>query len=185
MAKPEKVQAVQDLRDRIARATIAVSTDYRGLRVQEMTRLRRRLRAAGLEVKVVKNTLVRLAAAAAGQPALMEVVEGPTALAFGYGDVIEAARAVIEYAQSAPPTFAVRGAYLDGAAVSAQDLRDLVQLPPRPVLVAQLMGQLEAPLAHLAALLEGPLHELSTLLQSAVGELPALLEARARQMETM
>ncbi len=183
MPTQKKIDTVADLLDRIQRATIAVGADYRGLRVKEMEEMRRRLRAGGVEVRVIKNTLLRLAAEQAGKPGLMRVVEGPTALALGYGDIVEAAKAITDYAQTAPPSFVIRGAFLDGTIVSAADLRELVRLPPRPVLLAQLMGQLQSPLAVLLGLLQAPLQELSLLLQAALGELPALIEARARQME--
>ena len=183
MPTQRKIESVADLRDRIARATLVVSADYRGLLVKDMDQLRRRLRAAGIEVKVVKNTLLRLAAQDAGQPDLVRIVEGPTALAFSYGDFIEAAKAITEYAQGAPSTFALRGGYLDGQVVSPADLRELVRLPPRPVLLAQILGQLQSPLAGLLGLLDAPLQELSLLLQSALSELPGLIEARARQLE--
>lgn len=183
MPTQKKIQIVADLRKRLERATIAVSTEYRGLRVQEMEQIRRRLRAAGVELRVVKNTLLRLAAQEAGRPKLVQIVEGPTALALGYDDVVEAAKAIVEAAQSAPPAFALRSAFLDGQIVSQEELRELVKLPPRPVMIAQVLGHLQSPLAGLVGLLEGPLQELSLLLQSALSELPGLLEARARQLE--
>jgi len=114
----------------------------------------------------------------------MQVVEGPTALVLGYEDPIEAAKAITEYARSAPPTFAIRGAFMDGQVISPDDLRDLVSLPPRTTMLAQLAGQLQSPLAVLSGLLESPLRELASLLQSTMGELPSLIEARARQLET-
>lgn len=183
MPTQKKIDTVADLKDRIQRATITIAADYRGLRVQEMDQLRRRLRAAGLELRVIKNTLLNLAAQEAGHPDLMRIVEGPTALALAYADAIEAAKALTEYAQTAPPTFALRGAYLDGQVVSAADLRDLVRLPARPVMLAQILGQLQGPLAELVGLLDSPLNELSLLLQNALAELPGLIEARARQLE--
>jgi large subunit ribosomal protein L10 len=134
-------------------------------------------------VKVVKNSLLRLAAGQTGAPELMQIVEGPTALVIAYDDPIEAAKAITEYAQSAPSTFSLRGAFLDGRVVSAADLRDLVRLPPRPVMLALLAGQIQAPLATFSGLLQSPLRELTSLLQSVLSELPGLIEARARQLE--
>ncbi len=183
MPTQKKIDTVASLRERLQRASIVVSADYRGLTVKEMDQLRRRLRAGGVEVTVVKNTLLRLAAQEAGRPDLMRIVEGPTAVAFSYGDFIDAARVLAEYAQSAPPTFALRGAFLDGQLLSAADLRDLPRIPPKPVLLAQFLGQLQSPLAGLLGLLDTPLRELSLLLQAALSELPGLIESRARQME--
>ena len=184
MPNQRKIDLVEELKQIIGRASITVGADYRGLRVQEMDQMRRRLRASRVEVRVIKNSLLRLAADQAGIPDLMQIIEGPAALVLGYDDPTEAAKAVIEYAQSAPPTFTIRGAFMDGQVVSADDLKALVLLPPRPVMLAQLAGQLQSPLATFASLLESPLQKLSSLLQSALSELPALIEARAKQLES-
>jgi large subunit ribosomal protein L10 len=184
MPTQRKIDTVEQLKQRIERAAIAITTDYRGLRVQEMDQMRRRMRAANVEVKVVKNNLLRLAADQVGMPDLMHIVEGPTALVLGYEDPIQAAKAISDYAQSAPSTFAIRGAFMDGQVVSSEDLRELVRLPPRPVMIAQLAGNLQSPLTAFVGLLDSPLRELASLLQSALSELPGLLEARARQLET-
>ena len=183
MPTQRKIDIVADLRDRLQRATMIVSADYRGLLVKEMEQMRRRLRPASVEVRVVKNTLLHLAAQEAGRPDLMRIVEGPTALALSYGDFIEAAKALTEYAQTAPPTFAFRGAFLDGQTLSPADLRELTRIPPKPVILAQIAGRLQSPLAGLLGLLDAPLQELSLLLHSTLSELPGLIEARARQLE--
>lgn len=183
MPTQKKIEIVADLKDRIERASIVVSADYRGLTVKEADEMRRRLRAGGVEVKVIKNSLLRLAAQQAGQAELMSIVEGPTALVFSYGDSVEAARAVIEYAQGAPSAFAVRGALLDGQVVSAESLRELVRLPSRPVMLANILGQIQSPLAGFLGLLDAPLQEFSGLLHSALSELIGLIEARAKQLE--
>ncbi|MDP2675351.1 MAG: 50S ribosomal protein L10 [Dehalococcoidia bacterium] len=183
MPTQKKIDQVEDLKRRMERATITVSANYSGLRVQEMDQMRKRLRAASIEVKVVKNSLLRLAAGRTGAPELMQIVEGPTALVIAYDDPMDAAKAITEYAQSAPPTFSLRGAFLDGHVVSAADLRDLVRLPPRPVMLAQLAGQIQAPLATLSGLLQSPLRKLTSLLQSVLSELPSLINARVRQLE--
>ena len=182
MPTQKKIDTVADLARRLERATLVASTQYRGLRVKELQELRRRL-SDGFEVKVVKNTLLKLAAEEAGQQDLMQIVEGPTALAFSYGDMIEAAKALMSYSQTAPQGFAIRGGFMDGHVLSAQDLRDLVRIPPKPVLLSQLMGQLQSPLAGFIALLDGPLQELTLLFQTLLSELPGLVEARAKQME--
>lgn len=183
MPTQKKVDTVADLKGRIERATLLASADYRGLRVKEMDDMRRRLREGGIEVRVVKNTLLRLAANESGHPGLLDIVEGPTALAMTDGDVIEAAKVLSAYAQGAPQGFTLRGGFMEGRVLSARDLRDLVRLPPRPVLLAQFMGQMQSPLAGFAALLEAPLREFSGLANALLNELPGLIEARARQLE--
>jgi large subunit ribosomal protein L10 len=179
----KKIDTVEELRDRISRATIAIGADFTGLRVAEMNALRRTMRAANVEVRVIKNNLLKLAADQAEIPELMGIIEGPTALVLGYEEITEAAKALDDYTRTAPPTFAIRGAYLDGQVVSPEDLKSLVRLPPKPVLLAQIAGQLQSPMASLLALLDAPLIELTSLLQSLLGELPGLVEARAKQLE--
>ena len=147
MPTQKKIDSVADLKDRIERATLIAGTEYRGLSVKEMQELRRSLRAGGIELRVVKNTLLKLAAEEAGSPDLMQIIEGPVALAFSYGDVIEASKALTSATGTAGSGFAVRGGYMDGAVLTLNDLRDLVKIPPRPVLIATILGQLQSPLA--------------------------------------
>ncbi len=185
MPTQRKKDLVEELKQLIQRATITVSADYRGLRVPEMEQMRRRLRQANIEVRVIKNSLLRLAADQSEMPGLMEIVEGaPAALVLGYDDPTETARAITDYARTAPSTFAIRGAFLDGHVVSTADLRELVNLPPKPVMIARFAGQLQSPLATFSGLLESPLREFASLMQSALSQLPGLIEARANQMES-
>ncbi len=175
MPNPEKVLRVQELREKLARATLAVSAGFRGITVAEVNALRRRMRQAGLEYRVVKNTLLRH---------LMQMVEGPTAIIFAYhADPVEAAKALDECLKGAPAGLVVRGAVMDGTLLSADDLKELVKLPPRPQLLAQLLGGLQGPMVALVTALESPLQELVALLERLCGELPALIEARIRQLE--
>lgn len=183
MPTQEKIETVADLKDRLERSTIVVSTQYRGLTVKEMQALRRKMREGGLEVKVIKNTLLRLAADQAGKPGITEIVEGPTALAIAYGDIIDAAKAVSEYAQTAPGAFKLRGGFLAGTIISDTQLKDLTKIPPKPVLLSQLLGLLQGPLAEFLSLMESPLRELVGLNNALVEELPGLIEARAKQLE--
>jgi len=185
MPNPEKVRRVQELRDKLARATLAVSAGFSGITVPEVNDLRRRMRQAGLEYRVVKNTLLRLAAQEAGRPRLMEVVEGPTAIIFAYHqDPVEAAKALDECLKAAPAGLVVRGAVMDGTLLRPDDLKELVRLPPRPQLMAELLGGLQGPMVALVTALESPLQELVALLERLCGELPALIEARIRQLES-
>jgi len=183
MPTQAKIDAVAELKEAIEGATMIVSTEYRGLSVQEMQALRRKLREGGFRVKVVKNTLLKLAAEAAGHPDMYNIIEGPTALAVTDGDVVEAAKALTDYSGSAPSEFAVRGGYLDGTVLSADDLKELTKIPPRPVLIAQLLGTLQSPLREFAALMESQTREFHGLTNALLNEFPGLIEARARQLE--
>lgn len=183
MPTQEKVARVADLKDRLERATMVVSAEYRGLTVKEMTALRKKLREGGFDVKVIKNTLLKLAAEQAGHEDVIRIVEGPTALAISFGDIIEAAKAMTDYAQTAPQAFKIRGGYTEGSVLTSTGLKDLTKIPPRPVLLAQFMGQMQSPLQNFIALLDAPLQELTQLFQSLLSELPGLVEARAKQLE--
>ena len=172
MPTPDKIDRVSDLKDKLERSTIAVTADYTGISVNEMTELRRRMRAAGVEFTIVKNTLMDLAAEAAHRPQLKEVVEGPTAVAFGYDDPLDVAKALADYVRTTRSTLAVRGAVMGGGpALLAADVTRLASLPNKPQLVANLMGQLQAPIQRLLAVLNGPLQNLDSLLQARIRQL--------------
>ena len=149
-----------------------------------MNELRRQLRAKGVEVRVTKNTLLRLAAAAAEKPEVAELGEGPTAVVFGYGDAVEAAKAVTEYVQTAKNAFAPRLAFVEGRLLSARELGELASLPPRPILTGQILGALRAPVYRLAQLLSSALTQpTGQLLNSSLSQFQGLLEARSKQLE--
>jgi large subunit ribosomal protein L10 len=176
MPTQDKIDAVEELRERLARCTVAISADYRGLSVSEMGALRRRLREAEVELRVVKNRLFRLAAQAAGQPQAANLAEGPTAIAFGYEDVTAPAKALIDYI--------LRRAFLEGQILEERDISELAALPPREILAGRLAGALQAPVVRLASLLNSAVvNSPGRLLADSVFSLASLLEARAKQLE--
>jgi large subunit ribosomal protein L10 len=184
MPAPKKLQIVEELSGQLARASIAMGAAFQGLRVAEMNELRRQLKARGVEVRVTKNTLLRLAAAAAEKPEIAELGEGPTALVIGYGDAVEAAKAVTEYTQSAKNAFAVRRAFVEGRLLSGREIAEFASLPPRPVLVGQIAGALGSPVWRLAQLLSGALAQpTGRLLNSSLAQFQGLIDARSRQLE--
>ncbi|HZQ34449.1 MAG TPA: 50S ribosomal protein L10 [Dehalococcoidia bacterium] len=172
MPTARKEQQVEELHDLVSRATIAISTGYRGLSVGEMMTLRRRMREAGVEVRVVKNTLLKLAAERAGQPKFAELGIGPTAILFGYGDVAAPAKAVQEYVRTARNALTVNSAYMDGQVLNASELGDIANLPSREQMLANFMGGLRSPVAAFASLLQGTIQQFA-----------GLVDARANQLE--
>lgn len=172
MPTPKKVKTVEELAQRLSRCSIVIGADFRGMKVAEMTGLRRQLRQVGVEVKVVKNTLFRLAAQQVGKADVSSLVEGPTVLILGYGDVVTPVKALVEHIRAARIPLAVRRAYLDGQVLAAAELQELANLPPREVLLGQVMGALWGPLITLAGQLNAGLRQLA-----------GLLESRARQLE--
>jgi len=184
MPTQRKIDTVAELAERIARSTLAVAAQYLGLTVTEMGAMRRQLRDAGVEVRVIKNSLFRLAAEQAGRPEVAELADGPTAIAFAYGDIVAPARALTDYVRTAKNAFALRGAFTDGEPLSARDLEELARLPSREALIAQVAGAVQAPVARLFYLLSASLsNPAATLLNSSLQQLQGLLEARTSQLE--
>ena len=172
MRLDEKKEVVEQLADRLARCKIAITTDYQGMPVAEMTDLRRRLRQRGIEFRVVKNTLVGFAAEKADRAEFINVVQGPTAVAFGYEDVTDPAKALMEYIRTSGSILKIRGALVGRRAVNAAEVAGLATMPPREVLIAKLLGTAMSPIA-------GLVHVLSANLSGLV----YLLDARKRQLE--
>ncbi|OUM98223.1 MAG: 50S ribosomal protein L10 [Firmicutes bacterium ZCTH02-B6] len=159
MPRPEKVAAVEEIREQLAASKAVFVTDYRGLTVAQMTRLRRKLRESGTEYTVVKNTLTRIAARETDAQALDPFLEGPTALAFAKQDPVAAAKALLDFAKESK-ILQIRGGVLGGKPVGADDIQALANLPPREVLLAQVVGGLQAPISGFVFVLQGTLRKL-------------------------
>lgn len=171
MPTPKKEQNVAEIQNRLARCTIAITTNYRGLSVTELTELRQRLREVGAEYQVVKNTLARIAAEQSGKPQLANILEGPTGIAFGYDDAIVPARVITEYIRITRRPLAIVGALIDGRVLAAQEVTALSLLPPREQLIAQVVGGMQSPLVKLVIVLSAHLRGLLTVLQGRIQQL--------------
>ena len=151
--RPEKVAVVDEVREKLSNADAAILTEYRGLKVGELADLRTSLRGAGGEYKVYKNTLVRFAARDLGLGELDELLTGPTAIAFVTGDAAAVAKALRDFSRT-NPTLVIKGGVLGTTVLDAKGTAALADLPSREVLLAQLAGALQAPLAKFAGLLQ-------------------------------
>jgi large subunit ribosomal protein L10 len=171
MPTEKKIQAVQELTDALSRSSVLIGADYRGLRVDESTALRRTLRDAGLEMHVIKNTLFLRAAEAAGIAVAGELAEGPTALIIGFDDPIAPIKTVVEYQRTARNTFAARKAFLDGQVYAGNRLSDLASLPSKDQLIAEVAGGLQSPIATFSYLLSATIQEFSGLIDARAGQL--------------
>ncbi|MEW6545945.1 MAG: 50S ribosomal protein L10 [Bacillota bacterium] len=165
MPKPEKVETVAHLKEKLARSRGAVLADYRGLDVAGMAELRRRFRAAGVEYRVVRNNLLRLAAHQVGVPDLDPYLEGPTAVAFAYEDPVVAARVLQGFIREFRLPV-VKGAWVEGQVIDAEGVARLAELPAREVLLARVLGGVQAPLAGMAGCLAGLLRGVVTVLDA-------------------
>ena len=169
--KAQKQEAVTALAGRLRRAPTVYVTDFTGLNVAKATELRRKLRAAGVDYVVVKNTLARRALEAAEVSGLAEHMAGPTALVLAGPDPAGAAKVLTEFArENEKPK--IRVGLVEGKPLSADQVKRLAALPSRPELLAQLGGALQGPMAGFLGAMQG-------LLQMMVGALEALKTQRA------
>jgi large subunit ribosomal protein L10 len=154
MPKPEKVQAVAELKEKLTRARSLVLTDFRSLRVQELDALRGGLRKAGAEYHIVKNTLLTIAADEAGVKGLSPYLVGPTAIAIGFDDPVAPAKAVQDFIRQYRK-LEVKGGFVEGRSIDAEGVKALADLPSRESLIASVVGGIQGPLYGLVGALSG------------------------------
>ena len=171
MPTPKKQSQIEEIKDKLSRSTIAVATGYQGLSASSMTNLRARLREQGIEYTVIKNTLTLRAALELGNEGMGEVLNGPTALAFGYGDAATVAKGISGYIASVRLPLVIHGAVMDGTVLTAAQVTSLAQLPTRDELLSKLLGQLQAPISGLVNVLSAPLRGLAIVLQRRVEQM--------------
>ena len=172
MKKEQKETIVAELADRLKAADTVLVADYRGLTMPQIDALRTRLLESGARFTVVKNTLTRRAAEAAGAEALLTLLEGPTAIAFleADGDMLAAAKALADMARESR-VLAIRGGVLQGRVVSAEEVETLAALPPIEILRGQVLGAIVAPVNALLGLVTAPLQNLYGLLDARIEQL--------------
>src|SRR5690349_19215956 len=187
MRRDRKEQVVDQLTARLKSAETLLVADYRGLTMPQIDELRSRLLESGARFTVVKNTLTRRAAEAAGTDALLALLDGPSAIAFleADGDMVAAAKALADSAKETR-VLEIRGGIMQGRAVTAADVESLAKLPPEEVLRGQVLGAIVAPLTALAGLLNAPLQNLVGLIDARIEQLggeeePAAEEAPAEE----
>jgi large subunit ribosomal protein L10 len=161
MARAEKAAAVADIVESFNESAGAVLTEYRGLTVKQLQDLRRSL-GKDANYAVVKNTLAKLAATEAGITGVDDLLTGPTAIAFIKGDVVEAAKGLRDFAK-ANPTLVIKGGFMDGAALDAQEVAKLADLESREVLLGKLAGAMLASLSQTVYLLNAPIAQVARL----------------------
>ena len=150
-----KVELVSELRALVGQTKAAILTDYRGLSVAEMTELRKKLRDVDAEYRVVKNTLFKLAAGDAMPIAEMgEFLTGPTAIGFAKADPVAVAKILLDYARD-HKAMSVKAGVMDGRILSAAQVESLSKVPPRDVLLSQMIGSLQSPISGFVGTLSG------------------------------
>jgi len=172
MKKEDKEQAVAELTERLRTSETLLVADYRGLTMPQIDALRSRLIESGARFTVVKNTLTRRAAEAAGADALLTLLEGPSAIAFleADGDMVAAAKALADSARESR-VLAIRGGVMQGRVITAEEVQALASLPPIDILRGQVLAAIIAPITAIAGLVNAPLQNLYGLLEARIEQL--------------
>lgn len=163
MARPEKVQAVEQISERFSKAEGVILTEYRGLTVGEMAELRAALREADADYKVLKNTLARIAVREVGHEELVDMLEGPTAIAFANRDPAAVAKALDDAAKKWP-VLVIKGGLLAGKVITADQAQELAKLEPREVQLAKIAMMMNSPVQQLANVISALLRDLGSML---------------------
>ena len=178
MKRDDKERVVAELTEKLRSSDTLIVADYRGLTMSQIDTLRGRLLEQGARFSVVKNTLTRRAAEAAGTEALLTLLDGPSAIAFleADGDMLAAAKALADSARETN-VLEIRGGILQGRALTADQVEILAKLPPEDVLRGQVLGAIVAPLTALVGLLGAPLQNLVGLIDARIEQLGGEEEA--------
>ena len=178
MNKTEKEQVISELHKRVEQFKAVVLTNYRGLNVDQMTQLRRRLREEKISYNVVKNTMMKLAAKGTDLEKLNDYFEGPTAVAISYGDPIPLAKILTEF-QKTLPSLEIRAVLVEGRVTPPSEVKSLASMPPREVIFAQVLGGIQAPAGQLAGTLLSAIQQVLGALQARADQLAASAETES------
>jgi large subunit ribosomal protein L10 len=165
--RADKVQTVGELQEVFSSSKGAILTEYRGLSVSEISELRTRLRTGGGEYHVVKNTLFRRALGDDLNPDLEKLLAGPTAIAFAREDIVTTTKSLMDYFRELRrPEITVKGGFVEGKVYSPDQVTALSKIPPRPIVLGQAVGTLQAPLSNFVGTMNGILSEFARTLQA-------------------
>ncbi len=172
--RPEKEMSVAQVKEAIRNAKSVVLADNKGMTVAQVTKLRKELREAGVSVKVAKNTLVRIAAKDLGIEGLDQYLHGTTTMAFSNVDEASAAKKIRDFfAKDKDPKFVVKAGILENKVIDANGVKSLADLPSREVLLAQVLGGIQAPLQGVAGAINGLLSSFAYALDARIKQLEA------------
>ncbi len=169
----EKRKIVEELREKFVGSKAQILVDLCGLTVEEVTQIRKELKKAETELKVIKNTLAKIAAENTPVKAVEDLFRGPTAVAFAYGDPVETTKIIVKFVKEFEK-FDLKGGLIEGKPLTSEELERISQLPPKEVLMAQVVGTIKAPL-------HGFVGVLAANLRNLIGVLYAIKEAKEKQ----
>jgi large subunit ribosomal protein L10 len=171
MATEKKQKIVESLRETFSRCSVSILTDYRGLTTAELNDLRRKLREANIEYRVVKNSLAQFAVRSAGMEELADSFAGPVAVAFGYGEITQPAKVLADYIRANKSVLAIKGGFLEDKVLGPKDVESLANLPSREVLIGQVLAGMQSPVYGLVNVLAGPVRGIMGVLQARIKQL--------------
>ena len=171
MPREKKAQNIDELQDIFSKVSIGILTDYRGLTTAEITNLRRKLKEAGISYQVVKNSLAQFAAQRAGRNDLVSSFEGPTAVAFGYDDIIQPAKVLADYIRASKSILNIKGGFISTGLLTAADVETLSTIPSKEILIGKVMAGMQSPLFGLVNCLVSPLRGIIGVLQARIDQL--------------
>jgi large subunit ribosomal protein L10 len=166
MIRRKKEEVVKKIEEWLADCKLAIVTDYRGMTVSEINQLRRLLGESGIQFHVVKNNLASIAGERVGKEDLKKLLTGPSAIAFGYGEVSEPAKILSEHIRSTKAPLSIRGGLLYNRLLNPGEITALSALPSREVLVGRLVSQMQAPISSLLIVLNANLTAIVRTLQA-------------------
>lgn len=168
MLREKKSENINQLAERFSRSTGVIAINYQGVTAKQMTELRRALADVAIEYHVIKNSLARFAAERAGREEVMSIIEGPTALVFGYDDAVELVKALNRHMKSIGLNLQIKGGLLGKQVLSADEVAALASLPPKEVLIGQLIARLQSPISSVHNILLSPLQGLLNVLRKRI-----------------
>ncbi len=172
MLRVEKEKTVKELTEKLSETKSLFLTDFRGLNVEEMSKLRRELRKSGAEYKITKNTMIRRAAQQTGFEAIVDHLKGPTGMVLSYQDPVAPAKILYEISQKTEKP-KIKIIWMEGRLVDGRHLKRLATLPPREIILTQLIFSLNAPLSSFVGTLQG-------ILRNFVGLIDAIKDAKSK-----
>ena len=170
MDRKEKAQLISDLGERVKGFQAVVLTNYRGLNVEQLSRLRQRLREEGISYHVVKNTLMKLASKGTDLEKLDNFFEGPTAMAISYGDPILLAKILSEFTKT-QPSLEIKVGLIEGRVSPPEEVKALAGMPSREVLLAQLLATVQTPASQLLGAILISFQEFLSVLEARIDQL--------------
>ncbi|MFC1873148.1 50S ribosomal protein L10 [Chloroflexota bacterium] len=166
MGREEKTKVVDQLEESMSQGKISIMADYRGLTTSQTDKIRAKLRDNGITFRVVKNSLAQLAVKKLGREDMANLFEGPVAVATGYEDEVIPARVLVDIIRAEKLEMAVKGGFMADRKLSAADVKTLATLPAKEVLIAKVIGGIQAPIYGLVNVTAGPIRNILGVLQA-------------------